>query len=516
MPGDKVQRRLYPNNLKYVIHLHGYKVVEVADELQLPRSTLYDYVSGYRPAPKECLKSIAQLLDCEVNEFRYDLPAQTSHAVLDESPLPAQREEEPELTAEMHPSRKEPYSQLLALPMHTAIPATDAEYVAWFGKKLAYIVTMITYNLWQGRGCHNLQAWVDKEIQMFDDIKPLWASDGYSMSRREAIIAIAALPMALLTAAQNLSWSALVKQEFLLRCSASVAACWHLMAGRDFEAVRESLSAYLPTLTKWSQQPSEVQQESADLTTQGNLLLGLVSLHTGKAPYNVQGYMTYAKHATEYGKLSGNMPLYTAALMHLGGAFRYTGRREDMLRTRQLALQHLSGLSPLVQSKIFSDLAEAYGQNGQMQESLRYIEQAREVLPATIDFVPIFLSADSGPFHAMLKEGQAYLALGDNQPESDHYQQAWNALAQIEQLPPDVAIPERIRNEIVNQQAQAAVKMGDLDRSSVYLQRGIEGARALGSEKRRQEAIDIYWQARRIWPDEARITNLADLFASLN
>ncbi|MGB8348728.1 MAG: helix-turn-helix transcriptional regulator [Ktedonobacteraceae bacterium] len=139
MPEGKVQRRLYPNNLKHVIHLHGYKVVEVADELQLSRSTLYDYVSGYRPAPKQCLKSIAQLLDCEVNEFRYDQPAQASHVVPDESSLPAESEQ----TAETRPSGKEPHTAasekephllLLALPMQTHIPVTDADYAVWFGK----------------------------------------------------------------------------------------------------------------------------------------------------------------------------------------------------------------------------------------------------------------------------------------------------------------------------------------------------------------------------------------------
>lgn len=46
-------------------------MVEIADELQIPRSTLYDYISGNRSTPKECLLDIAAFLGCEIGEFQY-------------------------------------------------------------------------------------------------------------------------------------------------------------------------------------------------------------------------------------------------------------------------------------------------------------------------------------------------------------------------------------------------------------------------------------------------------------
>src|SRR5438309_6194340 len=71
MSGHEARVKPYPNNIKYLIKLYGYKVVEVADELQIPRSTLYDYISGNRPAPKECLREIASFLGCDIGEFQY-------------------------------------------------------------------------------------------------------------------------------------------------------------------------------------------------------------------------------------------------------------------------------------------------------------------------------------------------------------------------------------------------------------------------------------------------------------
>ena len=52
------------------------------------------------------------------------------------------------------------------------------------------------------------------------------------------------------------------------------------------------------------------------------------------------------------------------------------------------------------------------------------------------------------------------------------------------------------------------------DRNLDLLQQGVNGARALGSQKRRQEAIDAYWKGRGQWPNETRVRELADLFVN--
>ena len=44
---------------------------EVAIGIDIPRSTLTDYLAGNRPAPHECLQKIADFIGCDVKEFVY-------------------------------------------------------------------------------------------------------------------------------------------------------------------------------------------------------------------------------------------------------------------------------------------------------------------------------------------------------------------------------------------------------------------------------------------------------------
>jgi len=64
---------------------------------------------------------------------------------------------------------------------------------------------------------------------------------------------------------------------------------------------------------------------------------------------------------------------------------------------------------------------------------------------------------------------------------------------------------------IAVQRALAAVKVGNLEQFREHLIEGVNGAKALGSEKRRQEAIATYKEARLKWPHELQILELADL-----
>ncbi|MGH2479976.1 MAG: hypothetical protein ACRDHW_10010 [Ktedonobacteraceae bacterium] len=56
--------------------------------------------------------------------------------------------------------------------------------------------------------------------------------------------------------------------------------------------------------------------------------------------------------------------------------------------------------------------------------------------------------------------------------------------------------------------------MGDLDEAAHYLLAGIQGAIALGSEKRRQEALSNWQAAYKRWPQEKQVFELADVMHS--
>ncbi len=168
------------------------------------------------------------------------------------------------------------------------------------------------------------------------------------------------------------------------------------------------------------------------------------------------------------------------ALIHLRDTTGEAGQRSEMLQKLSEAAQYLREVPPLLQSKLLIELARAYGWNGKSQEALHRIGEARATLPEENTFVPIFLSGDSDLFHLILLEGQTHLGMGDHLASS------------------------------------TTMKMQNLEQFCGYLEKGIHGAKALGSEKRRQEAIDIYWEARKIWPYEARVKELSDMFISMN
>ena len=113
-----------------------------------------------------------------------------------------------------------------------------------------------------------------------------------------------------------------------------------------------------------------------------------------------------------------------------------------------------------------------------------------------------------------LYEGFTRLALHEHYPDHQHTQEAWKAFAQISRKSSTPGVPERIRLEAINHLALSALALGDLEQFCGLLEQGVTGARALGSQKRRQEAIDAYWKGRGQWPHETKVRELADLFVN--
>jgi hypothetical protein len=73
-------------------------------------------------------------------------------------------------------------------------------------------------------------------------------------------------------------------------------------------------------------------------------------------------------------------------------------------------------------------------------------------------------------------------------------------------------LPERNRLEMLNYQGLAALRLGELDQYVTCLERGIEGALAINSKKRLQEAFTIYQQVPRHWRDEPRMKQVIERF----
>jgi transcriptional regulator with XRE-family HTH domain len=366
-------------------------------------------------------------------------------------------------------------------------------------------------HLWQAHHwpCQALHRLLDMEMHMFDEITPHSDPAEQCIARRSALLALAALPIGLLEVMQSHQQSA-SPEEFLPVCTASVAACWHLMAGREFEAIERAITTYLPHLIRWAQQSSHYRPTALHLAAQGYLLMGAIALHKLAIPRSFQARLAYCQQAVEFARGSEDRALLIVALTHVAYA-RYDMGEPTELQAYQEAESLLTAeTAPLLRSKVFIAAARAYARCGQGQEALSRIGEARAIYPGIVADIPGFVTADSGLVPMILHEGLTYLALGQQEPK-DYYPMAEKAFAQVERVPTTVVVPERFLCWIANNQALAAIKLNNLDDFERYFIKGIQGADALGSQKRRYEAIANWKEARRMWPNEKRVTQLTDL-----
>jgi DNA-binding SARP family transcriptional activator len=398
-----------------------------------------------------------------------------------------------------------------------SLPAemTAVERAIRIGMQLEKIIMLVTQRKGRAMSWSEHQSMIDRidqEIDMFDALKPQQISEEYTISRRQAIIAVATLPFALLPAFWQGQRHVVVMEELLSRCAASISACWHLMKGNDFAVVGQVLSAYLPALKKMAQEPSSYQQTAASLALQGYTLEGLLAHHRNQLSVRV----AYDGQALRYSRLTEDHTQLVAALYQLAGGFTQSQRPMDALQALQEALLHLDKVPPALQSGVYGRLAQAHAQCKQEQEALRYQSLAREAFfkpPSDTDNSSSFNTV-YGIAHLYHLEGWAFLDLARHYPEADYSQKAWNAFAEVEKLPATVIIPERIRIEVINHLALTALALGNLEQFCDLLEQGANGAKMLGSQKRRQEAIDAYWKGRGQWPNEPRVRDLADLFVN--
>src|SRR5579875_73251 len=403
-------------------------------------------------------------------------------------------------------------------PAFTTFPSSTlpavGEPASWFDLKQKLVCALVMQ--WRGRAmyCDELQAIIDQELWMFDLVKSLYTQEAYTMSRRSALVAIAALPAALLAATQQQRKEVPAPEEFLPACAASLSACWQLMNGKEIAAVERELSRYLPTLIVQARQSSMYQEPAAYLASQGCLLLSLVSLHR----YHIAGRLAYCQQAVEHARKSGNPSLLVRTLVHLGDAFHTNGQLPEMLLAYQEAALSLDKVSPRLQSHALAESAHAYALNGKFEETLECLGKARTIFTGETDDAASFLLADTGLFSLILYEGTAYLDLGKRYEETDDrekahksYIQAEQALSQIDTLPATMTVPERVRLEIINLRTLAAVKVRNLENFQHFVIQGIEGAKVLQSEKRRQEVITNWKAARQAWPKETKVLELADV-----
>lgn len=411
-------------------------------------------------------------------------------------------------------SRQNKASSLLSQPLlHDIIDGETLLSAAWFGQKQARVFAIIMAWREQRLLYDLLQVYIDQEMKGFETMVRQHPDGAeYEISRRQALITIAALPASLFSWRAPGPLSDLAMDELLPQCAASIIACWHLLRGKGFAMVEEILPQYVPILMAIALHPSKYQLGAARLATQAKILQAVLAMHR----LNSAGREMHCHEAIRCARISDDCRLLAASLMYLGYTYSYCCRPlrpEKALPVFLEALAVLGDEDSLLRSDICMGLADAYAQCKGETQALHYMELAQNHFPAYPEQDPSFFYADCGLDTLYQWEGRMCLDLAEHYPDNRYQQRAWDALLKSTTVP---ALTERAANETIIYRADAARLLGDLPVYCDCLLEGTQLATALGSQKRYDEALEVFQRTPERWWREQRVLLLArDVFRQL-
>jgi tetratricopeptide (TPR) repeat protein len=445
----------------------------------------------------ECGRPVTEL------GFESRTPRQRIQPSIDLIPVPA-------YLASMNRAASGQVNTLGSFDATFAVLRTDRSWPDWFGIKLAHLISLIDRWQIQEADISALQAVLAQEILMFDASAPK-ADDPrsivYSISRRQTLMTIAALPSAFAANALSIdsrSFSS-ARESFLTHCAASITACWHLLRGSDLDVVDDMMSSYLLPLEGIARQSSKHQHAAAILVSQTHRVRGIIALHRNQI--NIREF--HCKQAYRYAGVASDAGSQASALISLASTYFYQANPEQAATVYERALLLESQLPPLQRSRVYAELAVVYGQLNRVDQALHSAEMAGRLYPDDPTEDPSYLYAEFTPASLALEQGLAFLALAEHHDGSDYQQRAEQILRAMDESA-SIVVPDRIRFEIVNHLARTSVLLGDADAFEMYIYRGIEGARLLGSSQREREARAAFMRAKQKWPDEKRLDKVSE------
>jgi tetratricopeptide (TPR) repeat protein len=384
-----------------------------------------------------------------------------------------------------------------------------SEWPAWFGIRLAQLISAI--DGWGGpiTRADSIQMFLDEEILLFDTTaSEISGPDqtAYGLARRQVLVSLAALPVALTVSnvTETRDRSA-ARSLFLSRCAASVTACWHLLRGSDLPTVGKILETYLLPLEGIAHRQSKYRQAAAGLASQAHRISGIIALHRNQ----LRRREHHCKRALYYATVASDTSSEASALISLASTYFYQSDPEQAALIYERASALENRMPRLQRSRVHAELSVVYGQLNREQDTVRSAELAERLYPDHPEQDPSFLYAEFTPASLTLEQGLAYVALAERHPSRGYERKAADIFCGLNNTG-SPSVPDRIRFEIVNGQAKAAVLLNDIDAFETHLHEGLDGAMQLGSRQRMRELQHAWQDARVKWPNERRIKALTE------
>ncbi len=294
----------------------------------------------------------------------------------------------------------------------------------------------------------------------------------------------------------------------LAQCAASLEACWEL---RSSDQVSDRLLAcqcattYLPSLITIAQHASQHRQEALDLATRYTFIQAWVARHFTNLPEAIQ----LGINAVALSKETGDIPLQLYTYRGLSISYLYARKYPLALATAQQAeallqqAMQVPGAQPFqaqILGATYGALAWMQAKNGIPSDDAlgkaMELDLGDEALPF-IDFrlATLFLNAGETCYH----NGDQAKAM------------KWLSMRiDPETLMPKIALKSIERIETLNLMTRVSLRAKDRDlEKTVHLwTAGMDGAIALHSERRFNEALSNYELMETVWPEEERIVEL--------
>lgn len=338
---------------------------------------------------------------------------------------------------------------------------------------------------------------IEQTLRRIDTMSKQQGQD--NVSRRETIKLLMTIPAATFGLTQADKLPMLQEDEIVSLCSVNVPLAWRLYFAGGLGDVKQLLPTYIAQLSNIALKPTRYGKQAAALASQAHQLGYLVALQN-------QDYgtaLTQAQYAFYHAEIAGDTNLQVASLIRQGNLYHTLKRPIQTLQKYQTALQHSDNSSPLLKGQVYIGLAEAYAGSHQEQQALRYKGLAKDTFPEMPEDDIHFAYTHFNHFTLTNFEGLMYLHL-------DQPRQAWASFDEISKAIPTTLIPQRV--ELLSRQATTAVALNDMGQSCTLVELVATAALKLGSNLRYNEASETYENMRTLWPNEAKVKALDELF----
>lgn len=217
-----------------------------------------------------------------------------------------------------------------------------------------------------------------------------------------------------------------------------------------------------------------------------------------------------------YSKESGDIPLRVVILKRLAWMYACDKQEKQALEAilqAQILLQEQQKqgvpIHPTLQSSISGGVAKYQARNGLDEEALVALGDAKNAFFTSGDDALSFVD-DFNYSTLLLENGLTNYHLEQYEKALEVFAQAIDPQTLTSKVPPS---SERVRIEIINNETLASLKRPTKDMElSIYLwTAGIQGAIALQSEQRLNEALEALSIMQALWPGDKRIKELRDL-----